>query len=269
MILVVQRHRAGIQLGHSLQRRRVVVKQHAGQLAEFIHIVQHSCRGSIAGRGIIGHGLHDDLLQTARNIGIEGRRHLGAAVDVLDRHRDRGLAVIRRSAGDHFIHHDTQRIQVAAVIHPAALGLLGRNVMHRTQSLSGQCVAFGHHPGDAEVSHLHAAVFQHHDIVRLDIPVDDPPAVGMLQGLADLNGKMQGLLPVQNALLFHVLLQADTVDQLHDDIVRLLGGRNIVHRHNIGMADHRDSLALRMEAAAELFVLAIIILQNFNSNQPI
>jgi hypothetical protein len=35
------------------------------------------------------------------------------------------------------------------------------------------------------------------------------------------------------------------------------------------MADHSDCLTLRMEAAAELFVLRQLILQNLDGNQPV
>ncbi len=79
--------------------------------------------------------------------------------------------------------------------------------MDGTQSFLGQGVTFIHHPGNTKVHDLDRAVFQHHHVVGLDIPVDDPPAVGVLQGLGDLHGKVESFLPVENTLLFHVLLE--------------------------------------------------------------
>ena len=43
--------------------------------------------------------------------------------------------------------------------------------------------------GDAEIGYFHRAVPQNHDVLGLDIPVDDAPAVGVFQGLGDLQGK--------------------------------------------------------------------------------
>ena len=78
--------------------------------------------------------------------------------------------------------------------------------MNTAQCFLGQGVALGHHPGNAEVHDLDAAVLQHHHIVGLDIPVDDAPVMGVIQALCNLHSKVKGLLPVQHTLLFHVLL---------------------------------------------------------------
>ncbi len=66
---------------------------------------------------------------------------------------------------------------------------------------------------------LTRAVFQHHHIVGLDVPVDDAPTVGVLQALGDLHGKVQSLLPVEDALSLHILLQGDAVHQLHHNVM--------------------------------------------------
>ena len=56
----------------------------------------------------------------------------------------------------------------------------GGDIVHRPQSLLGQGgLGGGHDPGDAEVGHLDAAVPEDHDVLGLDVPVDDPPAVGV------------------------------------------------------------------------------------------
>ena len=82
---------------------------------------------------------------------------------------------------------------------------------------------------------------------------DDPPAVGVAQGLGDLGDKVEGLPPVQLvALLLHILLQGDAVDELHDNILQLGGAAHIIHRHNVGVGQHGDGLGLVVEAAAKL-----------------
>ena len=245
---------------HRIQRRCVIIKEHGGILAELIHILQHLSSGSVAVVNLQCHGLHDDLLQTAGDIGIQNRGHHRTAVDVLNGNRHRGITVIGRSACHHLIHHDTQRIDIGTGIHPATLGLLGADVVYAAQCFLGEGIALGHHPGDTKVRNLDAAILQHHHIMGFDIPVNNATAVGMLQGFGDLNTKMKGLLPVQSTSGLHVLLQADAFDQLHNDIVRHNGGGNIVDRDDIGMAQHSNRLALRMEAAAEILIPQVIIL---------
>ena len=78
--------------------------------------------------------------------------------------------------------------------------------MNGTQGLFCQGVAFAHDPGNAKVHDFDAAVFQHHDVVGLDVPVDDAPAVGVFQAPGDLHGEMQRLFPIENALDLHILL---------------------------------------------------------------
>ena len=173
---------------------------------------------------------------------------------MLNSHRNGRFPVIGRTACHHLIHHNAKRIQVASVIHPAALGLLRGNVMNTSQCFLSQGVALAHDSSNAEVRHLHRAILQHHHIVGLNISVDDSAAVGMLQGFRNLHSKVQSLLPVQRTALFQILLQGDAFDQLHDDIVCIICGRNVVHLYDIGIAQHSNRLALRTEAAAKFLV---------------
>ena len=83
--------------------------------------------------------------------------------------------------------------------------------------------------GDLFSCNLDRTVFQHHHVMGLDVPVDNATAMGMLQRLCDLNGKMQRLFPVQHAFFLHVLLQGNTVDQFHDDIICADRGRHVVY----------------------------------------
>lgn len=141
--------------------------------------------------------------------------------------------------------------------------------MHRTQGLLGQGAALVHHLGNAEVHHLHRAVFQHHHIVGLDVPVDNAPAVGVLQARGDLTGEVERLLPVESTLHFHILLQRDAVDELHDNVIGIVGGGDVKHLDNVGMAEHGNSLSLRLEAAEELLILGKFVLQNLHCHKTV
>ena len=103
--------------------------------------------------------------------------------------------------------------------------------------------------GDAEVSDLDAAVAKHHDVLRLDVAVDDAARMRVRERLHDLRDEVQRLTPVELAALFHILLERDAVDELHDDILRLAAA-DVVDRDDIRVREHCDSLLNVAEAAA-------------------
>ena len=50
-------------------------------------------------------------------------------------------------------------------------------------------------PGNAKIRQLDAPLFTKEQVGRLQIPVDDPPVVGMLEGLADIDCVVDRLAP--------------------------------------------------------------------------
>ena len=51
--------------------------------------------------------------------------------------------------------------------------------MDRAQGLLGQGLGGIFQAGNAKIGHFYASIPQDHDILRLDIPMDNPPAVGV------------------------------------------------------------------------------------------
>ena len=173
----------------------------------------------------------------------------------------RCIALEGQAAGDHLVHHHTQGIQVGAVVHITAPGLLGRHIMDRTDGLTLAVGVFpGGKMGDAEIGHLYGAVPQQHDVLGLDIPVDDVMVVGMLQSACDLSGKNSHFLGRQAAPAAEVFLQGDAVDQLHDDVIHVSRPGNVINIDNIGMGQHGDGLGLFMKLAAKLLVRGKLLL---------
>lgn len=99
--------------------------------------------------------------------------------------------------------------------------------------------------------------------------MDDTTAVGVAEAPHDLGDEVQRLPPVQLAPLFHILLEGDAVDQLHDDIFHIAAPGHIVHRYDVGVRQLGNSLRLRVEPAAELLVLRQIAFQNFDRHQTV
>ena len=94
-----------------------------------------------------------------------------------------------------------------AAVSALALGLLRRDVMGGAQHSGGFVVHGVLRPGDAEIHHLHVAVGLHHDVLRLDVAVDDVLVVGHGEGLAHLGADFSGLALVDGAALLNGGLQ--------------------------------------------------------------
>ena len=140
---------------------------------------------------------------------------------MLDGHRNGGLSFKGQPSGEHLIKHHAGGIDVAAGVRPVAPCLLRRNIVDGAKGFLCQGLGGIRQTGDAEIGHLHAAVPQDHDVLGLDVPVDDATAVGVAEAPHDLGDEVQRLPPVQLAPLFHILLEGDAVDQLHDDIFHI------------------------------------------------
>ena len=190
---------------------------------------------------------------------------------MLNRYRHRGISLKRQAASEHFIKHHTRRVQIGPSVNMTASGLFRRDIVDRTQRLLGQgTVTAGGYPGDAEVGYLHTAVPQNHNVVGFDVPMDNPPAVGVAQRLCNLRDKVEGFPPIEFIPLFlHVLLQGNAINQLHYNIFQLRGPAYIVHRHDIGVGQHGNRLGLIVEPAAKFRVLRQVLPQNLDCHQPV
>ena len=106
-------------------------------------------------------------------------------------------------------------------------------------------------PGDAEIHHLHVAVGLHHDVLRLDVAVDDVLVVGHGEGLAHLGADFSGLALVDGAALLNGGLQVGPAHEFHDDVVGLVVLAPVVHVHDVGALQIRGSGGLLAEALGE------------------
>ena len=152
-------------------------------------------------------------------------------------HRHRSLSLKGKPSGEHLIKYHTGGIQVGTAVDMTAPRLLRGDIVDRAQRLLGQRSLGGAgHPGDAKICNLYAPVPENHDILRLDVPMDDSPAVGMAEGPDDLGNKMECLPPTQRSTpLFHVLLEGHAVHQFHDNIVQFIRPADVLNGYNVYM----------------------------------
>ena len=152
----------------------------------------------------------------------------------------------------------------------AAAGLLGRDVVHRADRLVGHGLGLGlREARDAEVHHLDAAVLQQHDVLRLDVAVDDAALVRVLQRLQDLHRKVQRLAPLDLALLLDVLLERDAVHIFHDDVLDAVAEADVVHLDDVRVREHRDRLRFVSEAPEEIAVVRELLPEDLDGDPAV
>jgi len=110
---------------------------------------------------------------------------------------------------------------------------------------------FGHAKVD-DLGHGPVVVLGHQHVGGLDVAVDDPLLVGVLNGMADWHEQLQPL-PGSEVMLVAILGNGDALDQLHDE-VGLPGVRRpgLEHLGDVGVVHHRQGLFFRLEPGDDL-----------------
>ena len=94
-------------------------------------------------------------------------------------------------------------------------------------------------PGDPEVHDPGVPLAVDHDVLGLEVPVDDAQAVGFGQPFADLFGDGDRLADAQLADLGPGALEVLARDILHRDEVRAVGLPEVVHPADVLVGDRR------------------------------
>ena len=104
-------------------------------------------------------------------------------------------------------------------------------------------------PGDAEVGD-HGLPARQHDVLRLDVAMDDAVLVGVLQGAADFAGDLER--GVERKLLFprEPLPERLALGERHHVVEQAVGLSRVVERENVGVLERRGDLDLAEEPLA-------------------
>ena len=168
-------------------------------------------------------------------------------------------AVKRLLSGKHLVHGNAERIDVASRVGILASGLLRRNVVYRADRLALILVYLVFERGYAEIPDFYCPVAQQHDVLGLDIAVDDTALMRVHKGFCDLLCKMQDLAPRERAFFIHVLPERDAVYKFHNYVLDNIAVADVIDRDNIGVRQHCDRVRLRAESASELLVRRRIV----------
>jgi len=197
----------------------------------------------------------DDPAEIVGDAGVEGMRIDRAMRLVLESQGQSGLGLEREDARQHEVHCDAQGEDVAALVHGLAIELFGRHVARRPHGVSD--LGEPHpllRPGQPKVHDLDVPLPVDHEILRLQVPVDDTESVDLGQSLADLPGDMEAFLYGQLAQPPDHVAQVLAGDVLHGDEEGRALFAEVIHPANAGMGDPPGDPQLGPEALDGLLV---------------
>jgi hypothetical protein len=90
------------------------------------------------------------------------------------------------------------------------------------------------------------------DVLRLDVPVDDPLAVTVRQSAQQLVGPLQHLLLGQSALPLDAMIQTLTLDEVHHQVSVAAFLEEVGHPHQMRMVQASQDHGLLLELLTQL-----------------
>ena len=146
--------------------------------------------------------------------------------------------------GQHLGEDDPGREDVGADVEGEAASLLRGHVGRGPRDRAG--AVFRQTPRDAEVHHHHAAGGRDHDVLGLEVAVDEPRLVDRIEPGEELRGDLARLLELERPALAEQVGQGGALEVLHGDQLEVLLGRQIEDPANV----RRDHLPGRADFLA-------------------
>ena len=125
---------------------------------------------------------------------------------MLNRNGYGGIPVKRHMAGDHLIHGDAGRINIAFFIYNTASCLLRRGVMYGSHNIGTDGIGGRGGPRNPKIRHFYFSFFGNNDVLRFDIPMDNMLIMGSLNTCHHLYRNADRLFCGESSLFFNVFL---------------------------------------------------------------
>jgi len=178
------------------------------------------------------------------------------ALQVLAHDRPGGIGAEGHDARQHLIEDDAQGVDVRADVNPPTLRLLRRNVMRAAHEQAGLSESgHGDVSGDAEIHDFHRAIGRDHEVLRLDIAVDDAMLVSRLQSCGHLSGDVQGLMDGKRPSLLDQLLHRDPGHVFHDQEVNTPLVAEFQYPYHVRIVQKHGCSSLAMKTLDVLLIL--------------
>jgi hypothetical protein len=209
------------------------------------------------------------LRQRARQHLAERPRQLGAQVEQPRRRvlhvrphlLDVALALEDHRAGQRAEQHAAERVDVGARVDLDALRLLRRHVVGRAHREARSRQGFlggGDRLRQPEVGQervLAPVVARHEDVRRLDVAVDQPVPVGLVERAGDLADDRDGARRLERRLGLEDLAQVGALDVVHGHVQQPVLLAGVEDLDGVRVVDGGGEPALALEARPELVVL--------------
>ena len=190
------------------------------------------------------------------------RRHGVVRVLVGDRHRR--LAHVGLLAGEHLVHHDADRVDVAAGVGDAAGDELGGEVGDRAeQRLPGAGVR-ARCAGEAEVAELDAAVVGEQHVLGLEVAVHDAGLVRRGETRQHGVHDVDRLLGREPLVVLQQLAQRDARQVLHDQVGHVGVLALVEHVHDVGVCEPGGRTGLLHESRLEGVVIGEVAVHDLD-----
>ena len=154
---------------------------------------------------------------------------------------------------------------------PSGRELLGRDVVERAHGLAraGHFVVLSVcalEAGQAQVEDLHLPGGRDHQVRRLDVAVDQPVLVGVLQPEGRLPDQLAGVGDRQRPAVLHQLIEVQAVDEFHHQELRAVDLAGVECADDVRMVNRADDLHLALEAGDGLRVIEQPLRQDFQGH---
>ena len=176
-----------------------------------------------------------------------------------------------RPAGERLVEDHPQRVEVGAAVDRPAARLLRRQVrrgaeLHPRPGEGG----VAEHLGDAEVGQQQAVVLgaQEH-VLRLDVAVDDPAPVGVVERGRRLPQVLARLRQAERALLAQAVVEGAPLDVGHHQVGGVVGLAVVVDGEDVGVVERGDRLRLALEARQEVGVRGEVGVEHLDRHAPL
>ena len=167
----------------------------------------------------------------------------------------------RQLAAQHFINDDGEAVDVRAPVELFAQQLFRRHIHGGAEheACLGQIIGavVGDGLSDAEVEDFNviavAALAGDHDVVGLEVAVDDAERVGGSQRLSNLISNVDNTINRQHAMVGDDARKRSSVDVFHRQKEQaVFGDAEIINRHGVRVIDATGHLRFALEAGERL-----------------
>ncbi len=186
----------------------------------------------------------------------------------------------RQVARRHFVKDNPQREKVCPRIQVLPQGLFRRHIGYRSDNharecqrqIDRSCLGRGHghlrRLGQPEIEDLGLPPPREEDVVRLDIPVDDPSGVGDLQTLGHAQSHFEDLVQSQR-FAKDALLERLAFEKLHGDEASPVLFVDVVDGANIRVIQGRSRLGFPLQTLQSLMVPGQLIRQKLQGDRAL